>query len=219
MAGAKAQEVFKESEELDTGSVCSSKWASRSEEDPDSFNDVEASLAEGDEEPPDAEGYEEYREELREDEVMEVLAVSWKDRRTQIAKANAAKDFGKVKELKRAFRAEVEELKKKTKCKECDQVGHWARECPRKTKGGKGAGKKSGKTKYSYYCQHENVCCQPMVEQLRAEDKQMSPKAAPGKGLVDCGCNKSVIGRETLAKYLPMLEKFGFKSKTSLPLF
>ena len=29
------------------------------------------------------------------------------------------------------YQASIEELKKRTKCNRCHQVGHWARECPR----------------------------------------------------------------------------------------
>ena len=38
---------------------------------------------------------------------------------------------------------EIEELKRKTRCHKCQQVGHWSRECKQAAKG-KGKGSKSG---------------------------------------------------------------------------
>ena len=97
----------------------------------EAFEDVEAFLAEGDISETEATTFEE-------EEVRDVLAVSWKDRRREIAAAKASRNFTRVRELQQSFRKEVDDLKKRTKCHKCGRVGHWARDCRVRDRGGKG---------------------------------------------------------------------------------
>ena len=66
----------------------------------ETFDDVEAFLAEGDVSEAEATSFEE-------EEVRDVLAVSWKDRRREIAAAKASRNFTRVRELQQLFRKEV----------------------------------------------------------------------------------------------------------------
>ncbi|CAJ1330071.1 unnamed protein product, partial [Effrenium voratum] len=75
-----------------------------------------------------------------ENEVAEALAVSWKDKRKELNKLQRSRRFGAAQDLKRSYRVEIEELKRKTRCHKCQQVGHWSREC----KSGKGRGRGGG---------------------------------------------------------------------------
>ena len=68
-----------------------------------------------------------------EDEVREVLATAWKQKRQEISKERFRRGFGKPSKptatsATRRFLSEVEELKLRTKCNRCEHVGHWARE-------------------------------------------------------------------------------------------
>ena len=69
-------------------------------------------------------------ESFGENDVAEVLAMSWKDKRAELSKLQKARKFTAAKDLKRSFRIEVEELKRKTRCHRCGRQGHWSRECP-----------------------------------------------------------------------------------------
>ena len=80
-----------------------------------------------------------------EKDVAEVLAVTWKEKRQELAKLQRARNFRQVKETKRAFRVEIEEMKKKTRCHRCGKLGHWSREC-RQPRSDKGAASSTAKT-------------------------------------------------------------------------
>ena len=92
-------------------------------EDRDAFGDVEAFLADY--------ATDAYPTEISEEDAAEALAVAWKDRRQEIQKHHESRKFGSQnsKTSHRSFRIEVEELKRRTKCRKCGKVGHWAREC------------------------------------------------------------------------------------------
>ena len=92
-----------------------------------------------------------------EDEVREVLASAWRQKRQEHSKEKLCRGFGRpsrsvANPATRKFRAEVEELKLRTKCNRCGNVGHWARECPQKRvqsyKGGGRGGYSTWKNEY-----------------------------------------------------------------------
>ena len=76
---------------------------------------------------------------LEEDEVREVLAAAWKQKTTKHLKRETTSRVWKAVEIigdspvTRKFRAEVKELKLRTKCNRRGNVGHWARECPQES--------------------------------------------------------------------------------------
>ena len=92
------------------------------------FDDIELLLAEHGHKPSEPSPSDEFEEV----DVAEILAVTWKEKRAEINRLQKARKFQQVKEMKRQFRVEVEEIKKKTKCHKCQRMGHWARECPSK---------------------------------------------------------------------------------------
>ena len=71
-----------------------------------------------------------------ETDVAEVLQVSWCEKRAELSRLQKARKFTAAKDLRRSFRVEVEELKRKTKCHRCGKQGHWSRECKQPRKDG-----------------------------------------------------------------------------------
>eukprot|EP00435_Cladocopium_sp_Y103_P024832 s2780_g6.t1 len=71
-------------------------------------------------------------ETFHESDIAEVLAVTWKEKRAEITRLQKARKFQQVKEAKRQFRIEVEEIKRRSKCHRCHKQGHGARERPNK---------------------------------------------------------------------------------------
>eukprot|EP00435_Cladocopium_sp_Y103_P029595 s2144_g7.t1 len=111
------------------------------DEDDPLVQEVEAFLAEHQSSVPG----DDEEEAFDEVEVAEALAVSWKDKRKELSKMQRSRRFGAAQDLKRSYRVEIEELKRKTRCHRCNQVGHWSRECKLPPKG-KGRGSGSGST-------------------------------------------------------------------------
>ena len=73
----------------------------------------------------------------------EVLATTWREKRAEINKLQKQRKFTDARDLRRSFRVEIEEMKKKTKCHRCGRTGHWSREC-RQKRDFSGKGKPSG---------------------------------------------------------------------------
>ena len=59
-----------------------------------------------------------------EHDVAEALAVTWKEKRRELTKLQRSRKFTQADQLKRSFRVDVEELKKKSRCRICNQLGH-----------------------------------------------------------------------------------------------
>ena len=185
------------------------------------FEDVEQFLAEhslaG-----DAEVYDE-------PDVAEALAVTWKERRQDLNRLQKARRFHDASNMKRQFRIEVQELKKKTRCHRCNQIGHWSRECPKgKGKGssssstGKGVNKgDSGAAAVEHFV--AAVSCSPgrrcvslldeVRERLREKDHLVIHEqflvSSPGYGILDSGCGRSIIGRATFEEFKELWKSRG----------
>ena len=68
-------------------------------------------------------------EEWEEADTAEVLAASWKSKRAELSKLQKSRKFGQANDPRRAFRVEVEEVKKRSRCYKCQKMGHFARDC------------------------------------------------------------------------------------------
>lgn len=181
----------------------------------DSFRDVEAFLADhgmASAMDPDAE-----LEPVSEGEAAEALAVTWKERRREIQKVSQNRRFtagGSSAPSTRSFRVDVEELKKRTRCRKCGKIGHWAREC-RDNKPNTDKAAASDSTSAAGLAQFagaaEWMC-----------NASQSPEAnglvsSPGWGIVDSGCGRTLIGSKTLAVVQQMLEQQGLPTGEMYP--
>lgn len=64
-----------------------------------------------------------------EDEIAEVLAATWRERRSEISKLQKTRRFAQANVVKKQFSREVTDLQKRSRCRACGQIGHWARNC------------------------------------------------------------------------------------------
>ncbi|CAE7029162.1 RE2 [Symbiodinium sp. CCMP2592] len=186
------------------------------------FYDVEMFLAEhGKKEDAPAE-----TEVFPEAEVAEVLAATWKDRRQELNRLQRARKFPQANDLRRSFRVEIEELKRRTQCRKCGRTGHWARECPMKSSAAGASG--SGSTSAAGMVQHVEFVChavqipQSMVEQLRSRrdqgpEQELLLVSSPGFAVLDSGCGKSVIGEITLQAFRKLWSSAGIEQPAETP--
>ena len=190
------------------------------------FDDVELFLADHEVNFPAEES-----ESFPEQEVAEVLASTWKEKRAEIARLQKARRFDQAKEMRRSFRVEIEELKKKTKCNRCHKVGHWARECRQKREGMSGSqssapAKSMSKESGAGYVAQEllaaddqptfvaSVGCQhTLLQRLRQQSgddgdgfsssahSEVFLVSSPGFAVLDSGCGKTIVGDRTLKQF------------------
>lgn len=154
------------------------------------------------------------------------MAISWKDKRKELGRLQRSRRFGAASDLKRSYRVEIEELKRRTRCHKCNQVGHWSGECK---SSGKGKGKSSSASSQSktsdpgvalvepftenfvaaVECDIEFPACSvlDLLRQRRAQsaelvvpggDAEIMLVSSPGFGVIDSGRGRTIIGRLNL---------------------
>ena len=192
-------------------------------EDLDQFEDVEAFLTDH-----PGIGAHHQDEDIPEEEAAEALAVSWRERRREITKLQQSRRFGAAQGARKEFRVEIEELKKRTRCRKCNRLGHWAREC-RSTTSARTSQPSSSSTKTTFSSapmeahavEHEVSLAEVTLDEGNelqhdvedfsdihfvgtAEVLQASSTglvSSPGYGVIDSGCGRTLIGKETLRKF------------------
>ena len=203
------------------------------------FDDIELLLAEHGHKPSEPSPSDEFEEV----DVAEILAVTWKEKRAEINRLQKARKFQQVKEMKRQFRVEVEEIKKKTKCHKCQRMGHWARECPSKGPANRPSGSKptsaSGAASVESVQMHFIAAVQAnqsLVERLRSlvADRSNCPMelevsrnndgpaetllvSSPGFGVLDSGCGRTIVGADTLEQFKTLWTAQGIPMPTLEP--
>eukprot|EP00435_Cladocopium_sp_Y103_P071090 s130_g36.t1 len=198
--------------------------ASVSHDEVTGFDDVELLIADYVKAPAEDEA------DFAEEEVAEVLATSWKDKRAEINRLQKARRFDQAKDLRRSFRVEIEEMKRKTRCNRCGKVGHWARECRQK----RDVSQSSGQTAFkpgakesaaSYVAPQPDeqpafvAAVEPqktLLQQLRARrsalpevSQEIMLVSSPGFAVLDSGCGKTIIGQKTLEQFQQLWQKDG----------
>ena len=222
------------------------------DEDSDLAHEVEAFLADHDLQPDDHEPEEIFTEQ----EVAEALAISWKDRRKELGKLQRSRKFGAATDLKRSYRVEIAELKRKTKCHRCGMVGHWSKECTQPRTTPPGAGRSSSSSGYAKketgaafvseaaeleqeyeelqagldFVAMAGVCpCSLSPLSILREKRRLigmlpdelpHPEvllvSSPGFGVLDSGCGRSIIGRDTLTEFHQLWRAAGVPIPTEI---
>eukprot|EP00435_Cladocopium_sp_Y103_P057771 s2526_g20.t1 len=179
------------------------------------FGDVEALLADHEISLEDA--LVDGEDVFAENEAAEALAVSWRERRKEISKFQQKRQFGAADKTKRSFRIEVEELKKRTRCRKCGQLGHWARECKSSNTGsGKSGADASSSTTVNYVeVQQDSDHGAPSFVGMATEVFASGLIQSPGYGVVDSGCGRTLVGQHTLDLLKPMIEECGYGTVVS----
>ena len=170
-------------------------------------------------------------EQIFQEEVAEVLAATWKDKRQELNRLHRSRRFAQAREVKRSFKVEVEELKKRTQCHRCGRTGHWARErkLPRSNQAGSasdGAATASSALGASMVqAQGQHFVCyvsavvppeqgkptmlQVLRDRLRRGPEEALLVSSPGYAALDSGCGRSIVGEETLAQFRRLWTKAG----------
>ena len=153
---------------------------------------------------------------FQESDVAEVLATSWRDKRRELNQLQKSRQFGKAREVKRAYRIEVEELKRQTACHKCGKKGHWARECRSTSAKGSSKGSKAGAAAGDSASSGAALvetppdfvaAVQPTLKLIdlmrqhnqKSDSGEVTPVevnlvSSPGFGVLDSGCGRTIIG-------------------------
>lgn len=121
---------------------------------------------------------------FEESEIAEVLAATWKERRTQMSRLQKARRFQQANTIKKQFTREVTDLQTRSRCRRCGQIGHWARNCAQKT-GASSSGPKSDK-----------------VNGAAMVTEEVLLVSSPGFGVLVSGSSRTLIGQETLNAFM-----------------
>eukprot|EP00435_Cladocopium_sp_Y103_P031818 s2602_g8.t1 len=152
------------------------------------FDEVEAFLADY------GVSHDENQGEFDEAESAEILAATWRDKRNEIARLQKSRNFKQVTKVQQQFKEDLNEVKKRTRCRKCNKLGHWARECPQQ-------GKSKGKGSMSS-ADRSIASGAAMVEQSSVNETLVASEvllvSSPGYGIIDSGCGKTLIGQTTL---------------------
>eukprot|EP00434_Breviolum_minutum_P003222 symbB.v1.2.002836.t1/scaffold144.1/size299099/14 len=164
------------------------------------FEEVEAFLSEHGVASPEGEVDNEC---FNEEDVVEILAASWKEKRSEISRLQKSRRFGQVSAVKRAFANEVSELKTKSKCFKCHKIGHWARNCPNK---------KAENPSASGAAVVWSLPTSGAATVINAEEVMLI--SSPCFGVIDSGCGRTLIGQATLGQVFHMLKEKGKRVPT-----
>ena len=155
-------------------------------------------------------------EEFTEAEAMEVL-IAYRDARQSAQQNRLNRGFRPTTPASTTFRTssgksfggpgskrvDIKDLIARTRCRICGEKGHWGRECPKKRNSGSSgtlSGAASSQPNFFVYMNE--------VYQLDFEGPN---EQLVGCGVVDTGCAKFIMGKETLRLWQRQWEKYGMK--------
>ena len=190
------------------------------------FDDVEQFLADHSSDV----GEDTVSEPFEESEVKEILAATWQEKRKSLSRLQKQRKFHDAGQVRRQFRVEVEELKKRTRCHRCQQLGHWSRECRNPPVKGSGKGSKTASSVKSdagaAMVEHfvalvwSNKTMSQILSDRRQELKSVSQAgleeeqllvSSPGYGVLDSGCGKTIVGMDTFNEFTHLWTQHGMQ--------
>eukprot|EP00435_Cladocopium_sp_Y103_P010293 s4146_g2.t1 len=139
-------------------------------------------------------------EPFEEVEVAEILAATWKEKRSEIARLQRNRKFSQALTVKKQFSREASDLRKKSKCWNCGKVGHWSKDCT--------APKSSSSRTSSTAEKHvAAMVCHSASSEAVSSSSEVMLVSSPGFGIVDSGCSKTLIGKQTLADFMRLFHQ------------
>ena len=140
-------------------------------------------------------------------EAAEVLAASWKDRRRELNTLQKNRTFTQANDLRRAFRVEVEEVKRRSKCFKCGKMGHFARDC-RQRGTASGSSSSAAATNKEHGASMVQHVPQPSVQSADTTTGHLvCLVSSPGFAVLDSGCGKN--NHYTLQDFFGIWESCG----------
>lgn len=148
-------------------------------------------------------------------EVAEILAATWRERRSEISKLQRNRKFSQAMSVKKQFTREASDLRKKSKCWNCGKVGHWSKDCTApKSSSSKSVGSASDTDR------SKKQVAAMVVDHAAAADvsSEVFLVSSPGYGIVDSGCSKTLIGKQTLADFMRLFHRLDLPAPTTKPV-
>ena len=178
------------------------------------------------------------QETLQISDIAEALATSWRDKRQELNCLQKNRQFGKAQDVCRAYRIEVEELKRNTACHKCGKRGHWARECRSAPAKGQGKGNKSQAASFDNASTGAALVIVPsliaaveplpsmLLDQVRMRCSLKTSGSdaeeiwsSPGFGVLDSGCGRAIVGSSAFTEFEKLWRQRGMNSARPIPFW
>ena len=157
---------------------------------------------------------------LEEAEAAEILAATWKERRMELNKLQRGRKFAQAQEVRRSFKVDVEEVKRRSRCWKCQKIGHFARDCKSKAAAASGASSSSygagrdhaaGSVELLEQASEHFVCSAGVASEGGGGSTEVLLVSSPGYAVLDSGCGKTIVGAETLKQFVNIWKEEGIE--------